>query len=92
MYAMKKISWNITIPVAIIAVALVATCWIFGSAFAKKTVDWFAIFAGVFLAVEGTYKIAISKTPFFPDQLLRVWRITIGASVFTVHLLLLFTS
>jgi len=88
---MRKISWGIIISAAIVAATLITTSWIFGTVLARVTVDWFAITAGIFLAVEGTYKIATSRVSFFPDQFLRASRIIIGACVFTVHLLLLFT-
>ncbi len=87
---MKKIGW-IILAVSLVASTMVTIYWIFGTSFARATVDWFAIFAGIFLIVEGAYKIAISKEPFFPPQVIRAARIVIGACIFTVHVMLRLT-
>ncbi len=73
--------------VIMIAVTAYITCNVFETSFAEITIDWFAFLAGIFLAIEGIYKIYKSKTPFFPNQLLRTLRVIIGTCVFTIHLL-----
>lgn len=49
--------------------------------------DYFAFSFGIFLVVEGLYKIHRSKTFFFPDRSLRIFRIIIGISLITIHIL-----
>ncbi len=49
--------------------------------------DYFAFSFGIFLVVEGLYKIHRSKTSFFPGRFLRILRIIIGISLITIHLL-----
>ena len=74
----------------IILIILTATITFraFETPFAEITIDWFAFLAGIFLAVEGFYKIITSRSaPFFPDQMLRTFRGIIGTCVFTIHLL-----
>lgn len=83
---MKNIWW-ITILAGIIFLTFIATCWVFDTSFAETTIDWFAFLAGIYLVVEGIYKILKYKAPFFPSQFLRFLRVVIGACVFTIHLL-----
>ena len=66
-----------------------ATCaFIFNSAFAKKTIDYFSFGAAAFLVIEGLYKIRRYRNdPYFPAQLMRHVRIIIGASVFSIHIM-----
>ncbi|MFH1797898.1 MAG: hypothetical protein ABH844_00915 [Candidatus Omnitrophota bacterium] len=71
----------------IVAVTVYITCGVFGTSFAEVTIDWFAFLAGIFLAIEGTYRICTSKAAFFPNQFLRTLRVIIGTCVFTIHLL-----
>ena len=77
--------------IVIIAIALILTfvvcCWVFDTTFAEVTIDWFAFLAGIFLIVEGIWKMLKSKEAFFPNQFFRVLRIIIGTNVFTIHLL-----
>ena len=72
--------------VAIIATGFYINCWVFDTKFAEVTIDWFAFLAGIFLIVEGAWKILKSKKAFLPYQLLRVMRVFIGVNVFTIHL------
>lgn len=84
---MKKILWIITL-IILITLTIVVTWEVFDTPFAEVAVDWLAFLAGIFLAWEGLYKIIRSKgAPFFPDQMFRTFRVIIGASVFTIHLL-----
>jgi len=85
---MKKRSWAIILAV-LVTFTFCVTCRLFDSPFAGSTVHWFSFFAGIFLAVEGIYKIRKFKGPLFPDQFMRTFRITIGAGIFTGHLMML---
>ena len=83
---MKKVAWIILLAV-LFTLTFVAICWVFDSSFAEVTIDWFAFLAGIFLIVEGLYKIFTSKVPAIKDQILRSIRVVIGTCVFTIHLL-----
>lgn len=83
---MNRMHW-IIILATILAIAVAITCQAFDTKFAYLTVDWLAFLAGIFLVVEGAYKILRSKDPFFPFQLLRSTRVFIGMCIFTIHLL-----
>ncbi|MDD3088529.1 MAG: hypothetical protein PHT95_01100 [Candidatus Omnitrophica bacterium] len=50
-------------------------------------IDWMAFFFGIFLIAEATTGIIRQKGTYIPDQLARTFRIIIGTSVFTIHLL-----
>ncbi|MFH1305235.1 MAG: hypothetical protein ABIH74_02390 [Candidatus Omnitrophota bacterium] len=84
---MGRISLTIVALAILITAAWVATCGIFDSPFAEVTIDWLAFLAGIFLVVEGIYKMLRSKVLFSTDQLLRAFRVVIGTCVFTIHLL-----
>ncbi|MFH1846783.1 MAG: hypothetical protein ABH869_04425 [Candidatus Omnitrophota bacterium] len=83
---MKK---RIIIPILITLILLTGfiTFRVFETTFAEITIDWFAFLAGIFLVLESGYKLIKIKTSFFPDQLLRTFRLIIGTCVFTIHLL-----
>jgi len=83
---MTKTAWIIILAV-LFTVTFVVTCSVFDSAFAEATIDWFAFLAGIFLIVEGLYKIFTAKVPAVKDQVLRTIRVIIGSCVFTIHLL-----
>ncbi|MFC1480048.1 hypothetical protein ACFL5Y_01215 [Candidatus Omnitrophota bacterium] len=83
---MKNFYW-IIILLVLFTIAGSIICHVFETPFAEATIDWFSFLAGIFLITEGTYKILTQKVPFFPDQLLRTFRIVIGTCVFTIHLL-----
>ncbi len=50
-------------------------------------IDWSAFSFGVFLMIEGTYRIMASYESSGRDQVLRMIRVFIGSCVFTIHLL-----
>jgi len=84
---MKKIYLIIFLAV-ILFTGFMAICELFDSNFADLTIDWFAFFAGIYLVVEGGYKILTSlKTASTANQVFRFIRVAIGACVFTIHLL-----
>jgi len=83
---MKVLYWIISVAV-LMTLTFVATCGVFDSSFAEATIDWFAFLAGIFLIVEGLYRISSTKDAFFPNQLLRTFRVVIGTCMFTIHLL-----
>ena len=83
---MKKIYWIILLAVFLFA-GFMTICELFDSQFAKLTIDWFAFFAGIFLIVEGLYKILTSKMAAPFNQFLRFIRVAIGICIFTIHLL-----
>jgi hypothetical protein len=82
-----RILYGIVGVAVLITLTFVATCGVFDSGFAEATIDWFAFLAGIFLIVEGLYRIFSTKDAFFPDQMLRTFRVIIGTCVFTIHLL-----
>jgi hypothetical protein len=84
---MKKRSWVIILAV-LSTLTFCVTCLLFDSPFAESTVDWFSFFAGIFLAIEGIYKIRKFKGPLFPGQFMRTFRIMIGTSIFIGHLIM----
>ncbi len=84
---MGKTSLTIVVLAILIATAWIATCGIFDSPFAEIAIDWLAFLAGIFLIVEGIYKMLRSKVVFSTDQLLRAFRVVIGTCVFTIHVL-----
>ena len=62
--------------IALIVLTFSVTCRVFESHFAEITIDWFAFLAGIYLVVEGLYKLRkYSKERIFPDQLMRIFRI-----------------
>ncbi|MFH1877850.1 MAG: hypothetical protein ABH883_03490 [Candidatus Omnitrophota bacterium] len=84
---MKKFYW-LLIFIVLVGLTGIITCRVFESNFAEFTIDWFAFLAGIYLILEGTYKIVVNiKTPVFPGQFLRALRVIIGVCVFTIHLL-----
>ena len=68
------------------ALAFIVTCAVFETPFAENSIDWFSFLVGIYLVTEGVYKIYRYPKPFFPIQLARIFRITIGASIFLTHL------
>jgi hypothetical protein len=50
-------------------------------------VDYLAIMASVFLVTEGSIKILRSNSRLFPKTAARLFRVTIGSIVLTIHLL-----
>ena len=74
----------------LIAVTFIATCGLFDSPFAEKSIDWLSFFAGTFLVAEGVYKMLKFKAPFFPNQPLRCLRIVIGLCIIAVHVVQFF--
>ena len=83
---MKKNYWIILLAVLLFT-GFMAICELFDSNFAKLTIDWFAFLAGIFLVIEGLYKILTSKTSTLGNQFLRFIRLAIGTCLFTIHLL-----
>lgn len=69
------------------ALVFIVTCAVFDTPFAKGSIDWFSFLAGVYLVAEGVYKIFRYPKPFFPIQLARIFRITIGVCIFSTHLI-----
>ena len=53
----------------------------------QTLIDWSAFSFGVFLIIEGAYRIMASYESSGRDQLLRMIRVFIGSCVFTIHLL-----
>jgi len=84
---MSKTFKILIIIIALMFGAFFMTCELFDSHFAKLTIDWFAFLAGVFLIIEGLYRIFSTKDQFFPLQFSRLIRVSIGTCVFTIHLL-----
>ncbi|MGB2629622.1 MAG: hypothetical protein WBD17_00080 [Candidatus Omnitrophota bacterium] len=72
---------------ALITICFLVNCWLFDTPFAEVSIDWFAFLAGMFLVLEGSWKILTSKRRSFFNQLFRITRIIIGMNVFTIHLL-----
>ena len=83
---MRNISWGKIILVCLIALTGYIIYHLFNTQFAKTTIDYFAFITGIFLVMEGLYKISKSKASLFPDQFLRGLRIIIGIWIFTIHL------
>jgi len=87
-YIMRKgVFWIILLSSFLLILAIVITCMAFDSRFAEMTVDYFAFLAGIFLVVEGVYKILSSRSSSLSNQVLRAIRVTIGGCIFTIHLL-----
>lgn len=82
---MKKINLipTLAFPMALV---FIVTCFVFDTPFANSTIDWLSFLAGAYLVIEGLYKIFRYPKPFFPIQLARVFRIVIGLSIFSIHL------
>ena len=71
-----------------IAIASLVCVFIFNTDFARNTIDYFSFFAALFLIIDGFYKIRHYKSePYFPNQLVRHFRIVIGTCVFTIHVM-----
>lgn len=68
------------------AIVFIVTCAMFDTPFAENSIDWLSFLAGSYLVAEGVYKIFRYPKPFFPVGLSRIFRITIGVSIFGVHL------
>jgi len=85
----KNIFKIVTVVIALtIAIAVVICASIFSTDFARNTIDYFSFFAALFLIVDGFYKIRHYRDePYFPDQLIRHFRIIIGTCVFTIHVM-----
>ncbi|MCQ9207662.1 MAG: hypothetical protein NG740_07270 [Omnitrophica bacterium] len=85
----KNISKIATAGIALaIAIAVVTCASIFNTDFARNTIDYFSFFAAIFLIVDGFYKINHYRNePYFPNQLIRHFRIIIGSCVFTIHVM-----
>jgi predicted phage tail protein len=83
---MKKLFLFLTI-LAICVVTFSVTCRVFDSSFAEATIDWFAFLAGIFLIIEGLFKMLTDRDKTLTNQLLRLFRVIIGTCVFTIHLL-----
>ena len=63
---------------------------VFSTQIAEITIDYkdySAFIMGIFLVVEGFYKISKSKASLFPDQFLRILRVIIGECLIMIHLL-----
>ena len=84
---MDKKLWIAVVLLILITIAFSATCELFDTQLAENTIDWFSFIAGLFLVVEGLYKIFSSEKPLLRDQLFRAFRVVIGTTVFTIHLL-----
>ena len=84
---MNKKTITAIIVISAVAIAGSVICELFETNFAESTIDWFAFLAGAFLVIEGSYKIFKTRDKFFPDQFLRLVRVSIGMCVFTIHLL-----
>jgi len=82
---MKKLT--ILFLLALIILTFSITCKVFDSRFALVTIDYFAFFAGLFLIVEGMYKLTYNKSDSVKDKILKGIRVVIGTCVFTIHLL-----
>ena len=72
---------------ALITTSFVAVCWLFDTLFANLSIDWLAFLTTWFLMIEAVYKMFKFRDPVLPNQLFRVFRILIGAQVFTIHLI-----
>lgn len=87
---MKKNIFKIATALIVFTIALasVICALIFNTDFARKTIDYFSFFAAIFLIVDGFYKIGHYRNePYFPNQLVRHFRIIIGSCVFTIHVM-----
>ena len=84
---MDKRLWILIALLIIITAGGAVTCQLFDTLAADLIIDWVAFLAGIFLMVEGLYKIFSSKNPTLRDQVLRAIRVLIGTCVFTIHLL-----
>lgn len=84
---MRKKLWLAVALAVLITIALSATCELFDTRLAELTIDWFSFLAGGFLVIEGLYKIFSSEKPLLRDQVFRTFRVIIGTTVFTIHLL-----
>ena len=84
---MDKRLWILIALLIIITAGGAATCQLFDTLTADLIIDWVAFIAGIFLIVEGLYKIFSSKNPSLRDQICRAVRVLIGTCVFTIHLL-----
>ena len=84
---MKKASRTLILLAVLNTAAFIAVCRLFDSDFANSTIDWFSFGAGGFLAIEGIYKIVKFRTGSILVQTSRVFRILIGANIFTIHLI-----
>lgn len=85
---MKKTAIILFAVVLSIVIAASVCVLIFNTAFAKNTIDYFSFFAALFLIIDGFYKIRRYRgEPYFPNQLLRHFRIIIGTCVFTIHVM-----
>ena len=72
----------------LLAIAGALSAYLFKTAFAKNTIDYFSFVAALFLIVDGFYKIGhYREEPYFPNQFVRQLRIVIGACVFTIHVM-----
>jgi hypothetical protein len=84
---MKNTSRTLILLAVLNTAAFVAICRLFDSDFANSTIDWFSFGAGGFLAIEGIYKIVKFRTDSVLLQISRIFRILIGANIFTIHLI-----
>ncbi len=83
---MKNISRRKITLACLIALSGYATYRLFDTRFVKITIDYLAFSAGIFLMVEGLYKISRSKVAISADQFLRGFRVMIGGWIFLIHL------
>jgi hypothetical protein len=84
---MKNTSRTIILLAVLNTAAFISICRFFDSDFANTTIDWFSFFAGVFLAIEGIYKMLKFKRDPAMLQASRLLRILIGANIFIIHLI-----
>lgn len=75
------------LAIAVIILTSLVVIMIFNSRFAKMTVDYFAFYAGIFLISDALFKIISKNDRFFPYQLIRLMRLIIGVSIFTIHIM-----
>ena len=79
----RVITLVITVTVLI---AAGTTVIVFNTSFIRNTIDYFSFFAGIFLMIDGFYKIRrYASEPYFPNQLIRHMRIIFGTCIFTIH-------
>ncbi len=86
-YIMKKDIFWIALLSFLLILAFIITTRVFSSEFAESTVDCFAFFAGIFLVVEGAYRIFSNMSSPLSCQLLRTFRAIIGVCIVTIHIL-----
>ena len=84
---MKKRLLLVLCFAVLMMIAFCIVCYSFDTKFADLTIDWVAFVAGIFLMIEGSWRLFTTNDPFFPLQLFRIIRAIIGVNIFTIHLL-----